>query len=293
MLIFKITFWTIVNIISLFSALLHVIGWLRKIEGIKSSMTVTISLFFLGSAALFADLAELLNHPLLFKYGIVAKQFLTGTLCFSLITFAQTVVQNKSHNTLLNFGKKSVIPLLLLVIIYGFTSNVTIYTIIIILSSLLLIICTGTLILSKHRKNIPDEISKIVFIIPIFITILIPGFILENLKIHVPSINNFLPQGHLFLPLIILFRNGILFLINFKVLSKVSTDIPLNDIFASILTPKEKEITTLFLIGKTYKEIGLKLKISPNTVGSHINNIYDKTGTSNRMELFSHLTDEN
>lgn len=287
MLIFKITFWTIINITSLFSALLHVIGWLRKVESTRSSLVLTISFFLLGTAALFIDLSEILNQPSFFKCGIIVKQFFIGILCYSLILYTQKVSSLKSYSKLLTILQFSIIPLLFLIVLYVFSPTSPIYLLITIISSTLLLICTGILILSKLK----NKVSNLEFIIPIIILFLIPGFILENLKIHISFLNNFLPQGHFFLPLIILFRNGILFLINFKMLSKESTDIPLNNIFVSLLTPKEKEITTLFLIGKTYKEIGLKLKISPNTVGSHINNIYDKTGTSNRMELFSHLTE--
>jgi DNA-binding NarL/FixJ family response regulator len=65
-------------------------------------------------------------------------------------------------------------------------------------------------------------------------------------------------------------------------------NIPLNifvDHAASFnLTPREKEILILMASGYSNKEIAPKLHISPDTVKTHICNIYKKINTNNRFQ---------
>jgi DNA-binding CsgD family transcriptional regulator len=51
------------------------------------------------------------------------------------------------------------------------------------------------------------------------------------------------------------------------------------------LTPREREIVTLVVAGRTYSEIARALVISEKTVSSHISHILRKTGAANRVEL--------
>jgi len=51
------------------------------------------------------------------------------------------------------------------------------------------------------------------------------------------------------------------------------------------LTPRENEIVTLVTQGYRNKEIAEKLSISEQTVKNHLQNIYDKLGVSDRLEL--------
>jgi DNA-binding NarL/FixJ family response regulator len=51
------------------------------------------------------------------------------------------------------------------------------------------------------------------------------------------------------------------------------------------LTPREREILTRVVAGRTYGEIARELVISEKTVSSHISNLLRKTGTSNRLDL--------
>ena len=53
------------------------------------------------------------------------------------------------------------------------------------------------------------------------------------------------------------------------------------------LTEREKEILTIIFEGKSTKQIGVDLFISPGTVRNHISSIFQKTGTHSRMELVS------
>ena len=55
------------------------------------------------------------------------------------------------------------------------------------------------------------------------------------------------------------------------------------------ISAREKEIIGLLVKGLSNREIAEKLFISPNTVKTHIKNIYAKLGVSNRVLLFSLL----
>jgi len=51
------------------------------------------------------------------------------------------------------------------------------------------------------------------------------------------------------------------------------------------LTPREIEVTLLILKGYTNNEIAKKLFVSPNTIKTHLKNIYDKFGVKKKKEL--------
>jgi DNA-binding CsgD family transcriptional regulator len=51
------------------------------------------------------------------------------------------------------------------------------------------------------------------------------------------------------------------------------------------LTPREREILTRVVAGRTYGEIARELVISEKTVSSHISNLLRKTGAANRLDL--------
>lgn len=55
------------------------------------------------------------------------------------------------------------------------------------------------------------------------------------------------------------------------------------------LTSREKEIVRLVRFGKAYKDIANELYISERTVSKHIQNVYEKLGVSNRVELLNRL----
>lgn len=56
------------------------------------------------------------------------------------------------------------------------------------------------------------------------------------------------------------------------------------------LTEREIEVALLVIKGDSYKEIAEKLFISINTVKSHLQNIYQKTDSANKMQLVNKLT---
>jgi DNA-binding NarL/FixJ family response regulator len=51
------------------------------------------------------------------------------------------------------------------------------------------------------------------------------------------------------------------------------------------LTQREREILTAIVAGFTNKDIAQKFSLSEETVKKHLTHIFDKTGTSNRLEL--------
>ncbi|MEU1973264.1 AAA family ATPase [Microbacterium sp. NPDC019599] len=51
------------------------------------------------------------------------------------------------------------------------------------------------------------------------------------------------------------------------------------------VTPRERDILSLVIAGRTYGEIARELFISEKTVSTHISHLLDKTGTANRLEL--------
>lgn len=51
------------------------------------------------------------------------------------------------------------------------------------------------------------------------------------------------------------------------------------------LTAREREIAEAFSSGDTYRQIGERLGIAPNTVRRHLANIYGKLGVSSKVEL--------
>ncbi|MDX1978473.1 MAG: LuxR C-terminal-related transcriptional regulator [Pseudanabaenaceae cyanobacterium bins.68] len=54
------------------------------------------------------------------------------------------------------------------------------------------------------------------------------------------------------------------------------------------LSHREQEILTLVVAGMTNLEIANQLFISVNTVKTHINGIYNKTGLYNRVQVAIH-----
>jgi DNA-binding NarL/FixJ family response regulator len=50
------------------------------------------------------------------------------------------------------------------------------------------------------------------------------------------------------------------------------------------LSDREKEVLTLLVDGLEYKEIGMKMNVSPNTVRNHISNIYKKLHVTSKTQ---------
>lgn len=64
---------------------------------------------------------------------------------------------------------------------------------------------------------------------------------------------------------------------------------PLKETLNGLVTGREKEILLLMAQGLANKDIGAKLCISELTVKSHIQNIYQKLGVNNRIQLLNSL----
>jgi DNA-binding NarL/FixJ family response regulator len=51
------------------------------------------------------------------------------------------------------------------------------------------------------------------------------------------------------------------------------------------LTPREREVLSHIVAGRTYGEIASELVASERTVSVHVSHLLHKTGTTNRVEL--------
>jgi DNA-binding CsgD family transcriptional regulator len=58
------------------------------------------------------------------------------------------------------------------------------------------------------------------------------------------------------------------------------------------LSPRERQIARLVAAGRSNKEIGWELKISPQTVKNTLTKIFDKTGLHSRIELAVRLVSD-
>ncbi len=56
------------------------------------------------------------------------------------------------------------------------------------------------------------------------------------------------------------------------------------------LTPQELRVCEALLAGMNHAQIATELYISPNTLKTHLHNIYRKTGVKNRFELVTLMT---
>ncbi|MEO6304714.1 MAG: response regulator transcription factor, partial [Bacteroidia bacterium] len=50
------------------------------------------------------------------------------------------------------------------------------------------------------------------------------------------------------------------------------------------LTEREKEVLSFLIEGFEYKEIGIKMNVSPNTIRNHISNIYKKLHVTSKTQ---------
>ena len=55
----------------------------------------------------------------------------------------------------------------------------------------------------------------------------------------------------------------------------------------SLLSQREKEVLELVSQGLLYKEIAIRLTISPETVKKHLKNIYQKLHVQNKVEALN------
>lgn len=53
----------------------------------------------------------------------------------------------------------------------------------------------------------------------------------------------------------------------------------------TLLTPREKEIVDVLILGYSNKQIASRFGISPQTVKNHLARLFEKFGVSSRLEL--------
>ena len=140
-----------------------------------------------------------------------------------------------------------------------------------------------------------SPVSEILITFLIFSLIFIPGFIVDANFYHFLVEAKLLPFGLSFTSLFYLGWNCVSIFFAFQFLLAVPAQSgPAHEIESPVkepfylkykITGKEKEVLRLLIIGKANKEIASDLSISHGTVKNHISKIYEKTSTSNRVEL--------
>ena len=68
-------------------------------------------------------------------------------------------------------------------------------------------------------------------------------------------------------------------------LQQVKQEAPPDNVIDYRLTPREKEVLTCLVNGRSYKMIGAELFISYETVRSHVKNIYEKLHVASLTEV--------
>jgi len=82
-----------------------------------------------------------------------------------------------------------------------------------------------------------------------------------------------------------------------KLVREITAPAPKRDCPKNGLTPRELQVIATIVAGYSNKEIAQKFSISEDTVKHHLTNIFDKLGTSSRLELATyaishHLVDD-
>lgn len=77
-------------------------------------------------------------------------------------------------------------------------------------------------------------------------------------------------------------RRALNLLMNSKV--EISKKEPVEKTNEYNLTDREKEVLTFLVEGLEYKEIGMKMSVSPNTIRNHISNIYKKLHVTSKTQ---------
>ena len=79
------------------------------------------------------------------------------------------------------------------------------------------------------------------------------------------------------------------YFLTYESVTEASVTLQTEFLEAHEVSNREQEIIGLLVKGLSNQEIAEKLFISPNTVKTHIKNIYTKLGVSNRLQLFNLL----
>jgi len=141
-----------------------------------------------------------------------------------------------------------------------------------------------------NKKNIDVEIKQIFKMTSILNIIFIPGFGLDFFLIKTFNFSLFIP--------LLYFCYSILFLRFF--IKKYYADLITNQSRENInefndylnhagISPREKEIITLIMKGKSNQKISTQLFISLSTVKTHVRNIFQKLNVESRFEIISKL----
>ena len=157
--------------------------------------------------------------------------------------------------------------------------------------SVFLVVCAGPMvwILVRYRSSPQTPWRKFCFVFVIIGVFLAPVYVLVdfyNVKLADDQWQTLQQTQPLVLPLVYFVWNFLYVLIHIKSLSS-NDALSLPDEFADAfkLTAREREVARLLIGGKSYKEMEFELSVGLSTVKTHIQNIYKKTETGNKVDL--------
>ena len=111
----------------------------------------------------------------------------------------------------------------------------------------------------------------------------------ELLKLGASGYGNALMREHFILSALSTIEDGMIWLYpaftTQLIMNIAESEKNTNDDKLEILTSREKEVALFLKDGLTYKEIGLKLGITPRTIKAHAQNTYEKLNVKDRLGL--------
>lgn len=185
-----------------------------------------------------------------------------------------------------------ILDALLLVAVFTYVVVPSLSFTVIILNLLLFgMIGYGLLLILIHLKRIVDAtLRKTLILFFVLTAVFLPLFFLDILTSRASVFSGFRFIEGLALPAYLLVLNvlTIVFAVSYLNRPPYIEKNRLTEYFISTfhITPREEEILSLLLEGRSNKEIGELLFISPKTVENHTYNIYQKVGINTRVQLF-------
>lgn len=141
---------------------------------------------------------------------------------------------------------------------------------------------------SSSRKKRSEKKDPFTIGLGLFTLIVLPLMFFIDIFPHMFFFGGYYKQHYLVIPGFYLLLNlGLIFSLRGKFWSEQTHMETFIQMYS--ISPREEGVIELLILGDSYQNIADKLCISLSTVKTHISNIYQKTGASNKVELISLL----
>lgn len=160
------------------------------------------------------------------------------------------------------------------------------------LSFLFSVIITVSLIKAARNKQLLVQLISFLILSPFLLLDSFYNTLFAYFKRLLPTVlaqASNLPAYLVMCALVLYFSLRSLFQVSLKPCNETEQ---LIDLSGLSLSEREQEVTTLILKGKTYAETAESLKISVQTVKSHLQNIFVKTGVRSKIALVRLIKDK-